>query len=60
MYSTCLGAEFFYIVTVDVLASFPGPTQLSVTISTASNGKLGGAWERGIEMKVHQPCIANN
>ena len=30
MYSTCLAAEFFYIMTVDVLASFPGPTQLSV------------------------------
>ena len=35
------------------VASFPGPTQLSVACSTdklyrtASDGKLGGAWERG-------------
>ena len=35
------------------LASFPGPAQLSVACSTikrghtASDGKLGGAWERG-------------
>ena len=29
------------------LASFPGPAQLSVAFSTASDGKLGGAWERG-------------
>ena len=30
-----------------ILASFPGPAQLSVAISTASDEKLGGAWERG-------------
>jgi len=34
------------------IASFPGPAQLSVACSiasdgTATNGKLGGAWERG-------------
>ena len=31
------------------LASFPGPAQLSVACSTvtASDGKLGRAWERG-------------
>ena len=32
------------------LASFPGPAQLSVAITlfrTASEEKLGGAWERG-------------
>ena len=33
------------------LASFPGPAQLFITITalfrTASDGKLGGAWERG-------------
>ena len=29
------------------LAFFPGPTQISVAISTASNEKLGGALERG-------------
>ena len=29
------------------LASFPGPTQLPVTYRTASDGKLGGTWERG-------------
>ena len=28
-----------------LVASFPGPTQLSVTCSTASDRKLGGAWE---------------
>ena len=36
----------FILVTCFFLASFPGPTQLSVTCS-ASDGKLGGAWERG-------------
>ena len=30
-----------------VLALFPGPAQLFVTCSTNSDGKLGGAWERG-------------
>ena len=34
-----------------ILASFPGPAQLSVAISTvihtASDEKLGGAWVRG-------------
>ena len=33
-----------------VVASFPGPAQLSVAYSTVlavSDGKLGGAWERG-------------
>ena len=29
------------------LASYPGPAQLSIAISTASDEKLGGAWERG-------------
>ena len=29
-----------------MLASFPSPAQLSVVFST-SDGKLGGAWERG-------------
>ena len=32
------------------IASFPGPAQLSVAdtlFRTASDGKLGGAWERG-------------
>ena len=29
------------------LASFPGPTQLSIACSTESDGKLGGAWEPG-------------
>ena len=36
---------------IDQVASFPGPAQLSVAISTlfrtASDEKLGGAWERG-------------
>ena len=32
----------------DFLASYPGPAQLSVTCyHTGSDGKLGGAWERG-------------
>ena len=46
------------VVNASVVASFPGPaqvsvtcstgpTQLSVACSTASDGKLGGAWERG-------------
>ena len=31
------------------LALFPAPAQLSVACScTASDGKLGGAWERGL------------
>ena len=29
------------------IGSFTGPAQLSVTCRIASNGKLGGAWERG-------------
>ena len=29
------------------IASFPGPAQLSIAISTASDRKLNGAWERG-------------
>ena len=29
------------------LALFPGPAQFFVAIGTESNGKLGGAWERG-------------
>ena len=47
-----LSLEITYITTR--LASFPGPAQLSVAISTvkrvsrtASDEKLGGAWERG-------------
>ena len=30
-----------------VLASFPGPAQLPIAFNTASDEKLGGAWERG-------------
>jgi len=42
------------------LASFPGPAQLSVACSTdwkgprtESDGKLGGAWERGYAHPHH-------
>ena len=31
----------------DGLASFPGPAQFSIIISTTNDEKLGGAWERG-------------
>ena len=32
----------------DFLASYPGPAQFSITCyRTGSDGKLGGAWERG-------------
>ena len=34
------------------VASFPDPTQLSVTYSTANDGGLGGAWEQGY-MQAH-------
>ena len=37
----------FLMLTHAYIASFPGPTQLSITISTASDEKLGGAWKRG-------------
>ena len=30
-----------------MVASFPGPAQLSIVCSPANDGKLGGAWERG-------------
>ena len=37
-----------YAGTCTGLASFPGPTQLSIACSIQNNnGKLGGAWERG-------------
>ena len=41
----CFHSENFFVTCSLFLASFPGPAQLSVT--TASDGKLGGAWERG-------------
>ena len=41
------------------VASFPGPAQLSVACSTTSDGKLGGAWERGyyvcVTLRVGDP-----
>ena len=46
------------------VASFPGPAQLSIAISTlfhtASDEKLGGAWKRGYlmcEFPVPRACI---
>ena len=41
----CFHSENFFVTCSLFLASFPGPAQLSVT--TASDGKLGVAWERG-------------
>ena len=35
---------------ISSLASFPGPAQLSVA---SSDGKLGGAWERGCKLMVY-------
>ena len=43
LYFSCTTKLFHY----PRLASFPGPAQLSVAITTASNEKLDGAWERG-------------
>ena len=40
---------------LQVLALFPGPAQLSVACSTKSDGKLGGAWER-----VNKVCKYSN
>ena len=40
-------------------ASFPGPAQLSVTCSTESNGKLGGAWEQGLALSTKTRNEAN-
>ena len=34
-------------LTITVLASFPGSPHMQTKFCTASDGKLGGAWERG-------------
>ena len=34
-------------LTITVLASFPGPPHVQTNFCAASDGKLGGAWERG-------------
>ena len=43
----CYGSLFECLDYTNCLALFPGPTQLSIAISTASDEKLGGAWEQG-------------
>ena len=74
----CIGqnhVKILYIIWILLLtvASFPGPAQLSVAISTmrkdtklstlfrtASDEKLGGAWKRG-QLTVHyQLCYAHH
>ena len=37
----------FCLDTSEGVASLPGPAQLPIIYSTASDGKLGGVWERG-------------
>ena len=49
---TRVSSMYTTVVSDRKLASFPGPTQLFVAITptlfcTASDEKLGGAWERG-------------
>ena len=57
-----MGFLFFclYVFTMLYVASFSGPAQLSVAcplLRTASNRKLGGAWEQGHGLAYSPKCV---